>query len=768
MKCTNSICRPAVFIILFAIFALPAVAQTKTSVVSTPLAQDLVKLFPELNSGYIDFSGNGKPDQTSDLNEYVPESRVRDGQLQAQEVLDFIIDNWRFITLDKLKAVKSAVKSSPGAISELIAIDYAVSLDEALSLREQMGDSLYLTPSAYKEAMDKMRGIVSSMAAAYKKEGQKSDAEFMAARDSLYAMIDKGYPLPLDLPKEEKDVLSTSMVSVILKEKVSNPARTKTSIRVLGLVKSTDAAPYLVELASGTEYPVEAMKALGEIGYKQAIPVLAKQLKTSTVPEVRKAALNATGIIGGSEGLDTILDIVKPANRESLTPELFEASVQALAGIAKKGNPDPRILAALKDLATVSEPSIRRISATGLGAFSSVASLETLASLVNTEKDVTVRKAAVSAYALQKGDTVMSLLLKVIKERELDPELKTVVIQVIGGHPAGAAGIPSLVDALADPDTGVRSAARSSLLKLAGANQAAVTSSLSRVLLSSSDVSFLVEGTTLSSILADVSSVPAMLALLGKPYPEVKRIAAWALYRIRSQANPKVSEALQNLVTNENEIIAVRVNAVRALGAIGFDSPTLNIWETLVTTAQMRGEKYAMLRFYSVRALGELRTVKPQAVSALVKIAGRDPDSEMRKEAVKALKNLPAGDTAQESLAASFLDATDVELKVCLIETLADLGSAKVSDLSGELLGSNLLLSLKRRVIQALSENPTEQSAAVILDGAKDAEAGEFITAVLEGFPKQLITSVVQRRLRTESDKNILAVLNSLDILFSE
>ncbi len=754
--------------VLLSILAFPAAAQTKTGIVATPLAQDLVKLFPDLSSGYIDFSGNGKPDQTSDLNEYVPESRVRDGQLQAQEILDFIIANWRFISLDKLKAVKAAVKASPGAISELIAIDYGASLDEALSLREQMGDGLYLTPSAYREAMEKMGGIVTAMVASYKKEGPKSDAEFTASRDSLFAMIDKGYPLPLDLPVEEKSVLSTSMVSVILKEKATNPARTRTAIRVLALVKSTDAAPYLAELAAGKEYPIEAMKALGEIGYKAAIPVLAAQLKTSSSPEVRKAALNATGVIGGAEGLDTILDIVKPANRESLTPELFEASAQALAGIAQKGNTDLRIQTALRDLAAVSKPAIRRIAAGGLGAFNTQASLEALTALVNTEKDVAVRKAAVAALALQKGDTVMGLLLKVIKERDLDPALKSVIILAIGDNPLGAAGIPSLVESLADPDANVRTSARNALLKLAPANQALVTGALSKALLASSDESFLAEGTTLASVMADAASVPAMLVLLGKPFPEVKRIASWALYRIRSQTNPKVPEELQNLVTNENETIAVRVNAVRALGAIGLDSATLNVWETLVTTAQMRGEKYAMLRFYSVRALGELKTAKPQAIAALVKIASRDPDMEMRKEAVFALKSLPSGAAAQEALSSSFLDASDVELKVRIIEALSDLGSDKPPALSLELLGGSLPLSLKRRIIVSLSENPTEAAAMAILDGAKDADAAEFITAVLEGFPKKLIASVVSRRLRTESDKNVLAVLTSLDILFSD
>jgi hypothetical protein len=228
---------------LIAFACAAAGAQQKTPIVSTPLSQELVRLFPEIAFGYIDFSGNGKPDQSSDLNEYIPDSRVRDGQLQAQEILDFIISNWRFISLDKLKSVRSALKASPGAISELIAINYAGALDEVVLLREEMGDGLYLTPSAYKEAMERIGGIIAAMADAYKKEGQKSDADFVAGRDELFGLIEKGYPLPLDLPAEEAGVLSTTMISVIVKEQKTNPARTRTAIRVLGLIRPRTPRP---------------------------------------------------------------------------------------------------------------------------------------------------------------------------------------------------------------------------------------------------------------------------------------------------------------------------------------------------------------------------------------------------------------------------------------------------------------------------------------------------------------------------------------------
>ncbi len=749
--------------------SIAAAAQQKTPVVSTPLSQELVRLFPEIAFGYIDFSGNGKPDQSSDLNEYIPDSRVRDGQLQAQEILDFIVGNWRFISLAKLNAVRSSLKASPGAISELIAINYMGAMDEVVLLREEMGDGLYLTPSAYKEAMERIGGLIAAMADAYKKEGQKSDADFVAGRDELFALIEKGYPLPLDLPAEEAGVLSTTMVSVILKEQKSNPARTRTAIRVLGLIKSEEAAPWLLELAAGADYPVEAMKALGDIGYKPALPAIAAQLRSSESIELRKAALQATGAIGGVEGLDAILDLVKPAGRESLPPALLEAAAQALSGIAQKGNTDPKIFAALKELSVYELPAIRRIAATGMGAFVSAQAAETLIAMVGSEKDLWVRKAAVSALNRQKGDLAMPALLKLLREKNLDPGLKALTLSAAGDNSAGAQALALLVEALGDQDEAVRQAGASSLRKLFPANQALVTSTLTRALIASNDEVFLSAGSSLLAVLADPASVPSLITLLAKPQPEVKRLAAWALSRIQAPPNAKAVGELQKLVTNENETIAVRVNAVRAIGSMAYDTPQLAVWQTLVTTIQMRGDKYTMLRYYAVRALGELGTANAQAELALARVAVRDTDLELRKEAANALKRLPAVSAASlDSLASSFVDAKEDELKVRIIETLGDLGSAKAAELAADFLRGELSLSLKRRVIQAVSQNPDEFSAGIILDAAADPKAADFVAVILEGYPARTIRSVVSRRLRTETDAGILSVLNSLDAVLAD
>ncbi len=765
--------RAPVALLALALALGPAGASAQAAqLVGSALNQELAKLFPEVPSGYVDLNGNGKMDQNSDLSETIPESRVKDGQLQAQEILDFIVANWRFIPLDRLRAVQAAVKATPGALNELIAIDFSASLEDAIRQRAAMGDALYLTPAAYKEAMAKMSGIIASMSAAYKKEGSKSESEYVASRDALFGMIEKGYPLPEDIPAEERAALSTSMLNTAMKEQKSNPAKARTAIKALGRLGSMDAAPYLAGLAdaSGSDFQVEAIKALGDIGYKPAVPSLAKLIKSSAAPELRKAALQALGAIGGADGLDAILELLKPANRAALPKDFLAFIAQALSGIAQKGNSDSRVQAALKDLSASDDSQVRRAAAAGMGASATPASTDALLAVLGSDKDPGVRAQAVAALGRQKSDAIAPALIKVLREKDLDPVLEIAAVNALGDSPQGSQAVSLLVDNLADKDPGVRAASSAALLKLYPPNQALVSGALTRSLLASQDEPFLALGTELLAVLADPTSMPALLTLLQKPQPEVRRNVAWAFYKIRSASNPRVVDELQKLITNESETVAVRVNAVRAVGAIAYDSAQLNLWQTLVTTAQMRGEKYAALRYYAVWALGRVGGAKPQAIAALSRIAARDPDAEQRKQAVAALRDIAAPDKAAiEALASSYPQAEDVELQVLILEALADMGSDRGAALAADLIaGKAASLAQKRRILAALAESPDEASASALLDASRDAHLQDFAEALLEGYPASFMAPLVARRLRTETSKEAISVLETLDARLSQ
>ena len=550
--------------------------------------------------------------------------------------------------------------------------------------------------------------------------------------------------------------------------------------RPWGQLKSAEAATYLMSLADvasssvpgstgDAAYQTDAIRALGEIGYKAAMPTLVRQVKGSKDPDVRRAAIQAVGLIGGAESLDAILELLKPVNRASLSKDLLEAEAQALAGIAQKGSTDPRVSAALKDLASSDDSIVRKAVVAGLGAFSTPQSSDALLAILATDKDPMVRAQAVASLNKQKGDTIVPAFMKVLKEKDLDSGLETATLTALGDNPGGSQAVTIIVDDLGDHDMKVRAAASSALKKLYPANQQLVTASITKSLLASQDEAFLVEGAALLAALADPSTLPPLLTLLQNPISEVKRNVTWAFYKIRSSSNPRVMDELQKLITNENETIAVRINAVRAVGAIGYDSPQLNLWQTLVTTAQMRGEKYAMLRYFAVRSLGQIGAGKPQAIAALARIALRETDVELRKEAVVALRNLAVSDAdAEEALVSSFGQANDAELKVLILEALADSGSDKPSGLAEDFLGSSATISQKRRAIAALAESPDEASAAVILDACRNAEVRDFAEAVLEGYPVSFMPALVERRQRTETDKGVSSVLSALSEHFTE
>lgn len=737
--------------------------------VNSPLNQQLEKIFPEIASGYIDLNGNGKLDQNSELNEVIPESRVKNGQLTAQEILDFIVAQWRFIPLEKLRAVQAAVNTTPGAINELIAIDFSASIDDAIAQRAAMGDTLYLTPSAYKEAMGKLGGIIGAIATDYKTEGAKSEGDFVANRDELFGMIEKGYPIPEDIPADERATLSTMMLNTLMKEQKSDPARAKTAIKALGRMGSTKAAPYLAGLAEDSDFQVEAIGALGVIDYKPAVPSLSKLVKSGRSPEVRKAALQALGTIGGADGLDAILDLLKPANRAALPKDFFASIAQALAGIAQKGNADARVQAAFKDLSASDDSQVRKAATAGIGASATPASADALLAILGSDRDPSVRTQAVYALGKQKSDAIAPALMKVLREKDLDPGLEIAAVNSLGDSPAGSQAVGVVVDDLADKDAGVRAASATALQKLYPANQALVTGTLTRSLLASQDEAFLVAGTGLLATLADPAGIPALLTLLQKPQPEVRENVAWAFYKIHSASNPRVVDEMQKLITNESESITVRVDAVRAVGAIAYDSPQLNLWQTLVTTSRMRGEKYASLRYYAVWALGRVGAGNGQAISALARIASRDADLELRKQAVAALRDMAAPDKAAiDALADSYSQSDDQELKALVLEALADMGSDKPAALAGDLIAGKASLALKRRALYAVAESPDETSASLLLDASRDAQLQDFAEALLEGYPASFMSALVERRLRTETDKNGISVLEALDARFSQ
>src|SRR6056297_2469024 len=107
------------------------------SIVDTPLGSNFERLFPNLSEGYIDLNSNGSMDRLEDMDEKIPESLVQDGVLQVQEVLDFIIEQYRFFPVSKLEEIQNVLSRAEGQIAEIIALSYQIRMTQVIEKKRE-------------------------------------------------------------------------------------------------------------------------------------------------------------------------------------------------------------------------------------------------------------------------------------------------------------------------------------------------------------------------------------------------------------------------------------------------------------------------------------------------------------------------------------------------------------------------------------------------------------------------------------------------------
>ena len=95
---------------LLILLALNMAGLSHAQLVQNALTRELRRIFPELGQGYLDLNRNGRPDQADDLDERVPESSIKDSEIQGQEILDFILENFRYLETEKLVPFTTAVR----------------------------------------------------------------------------------------------------------------------------------------------------------------------------------------------------------------------------------------------------------------------------------------------------------------------------------------------------------------------------------------------------------------------------------------------------------------------------------------------------------------------------------------------------------------------------------------------------------------------------------------------------------------------------------
>lgn len=750
---------------LILLFALLPLFYVSSEVAKNQLTSSLVRIFPGITKGYIDLNQNGKPDSDTEISEIIPETSVKDSILQAKEILDFIILNYAYIPLDKLIAVQKALKQTKETIPELISLNYKLRIDTVVEQKKKLeSEGLYLTPSALKNALVRENQYITTMVIAYKKENKDLEPGFKKARDKLFTMIEQGYPLPTTLGEEEKDILVSIMINTIINEGTKNPEKVKAAIKTLGKLKASSAVNYLIGLIGKPDLKIDSIKALGEIGNDEALKILLSTLDTEKNRTTKAAIIDAIGKIGNSISVNRLESFLKPDKNGKIDPLLAKASLKALVNTAEKGYTQRDIQNIFKDYAASTDPQLRVLAIRGLANFNNPVTSEMLFSMLRKESSENVRIALINALnKLNFSGTIPAFIGILRKSSTTAKEIKA-VIEALGNNKSGDKALIYIINALGSSTKDIRDAASISLVKLYKIHPESVVRAIGGTLIRTKDKQTLVAGTAVLAQLGDNASMPMLVPLLSSQYPQVKKNVTWALYRIHSRSNTRVVDELKKLVKSDTEFLSVRINAVRALGAIGLDSSRLKVWETLLDVIKLRGDKFLALRTFAVESLGNLRESNPAIINTLAKIAEREKNLELKKEAVLSLRKIASENTEVEnSLERVFRTNKDTELRIRVIEALGDMYSPKTAELTADILKDNLSDSQKKRIIYALYQIGTETELSLIIEMAKDKNLTDYIESLLANSNIQVLLPLVKNRLKSESNNTIINLLEALE-----
>lgn len=740
-----------------------------SDIVSTPLGNQLRRIFPELKDDYIDLNKNGSLDRLEDMDEQISDFLVQDDQLQVQETLEYIRINYKYFPVRTLESVRDALNSPQGTINELIGLNYSTAINQLIDKRYAMGDyGLYLPPSARKKAMDEMSVFLSQMDSAYKKEGSGAEEEFSNAKDSLYEMLEKGYPIPAPLSSKEKEILESTLINTLIREQ-GNEQAVNTALYSLGLLRSSRGIPYIIPLVSDERFAIESIRSLGSIGNLEALDLLLVSLEENLEETIEIEIIRALGAMGSRESLDPLFKILKD---EELTDNVQKVVLESLGKIAERGTIDRRISSTLATYLSSADPSLRIIAVKGLSAFSDQATVVSLLGLFKKERSENVLLSLVDRAQYINNPSIVPSLIALLQNNQTSIELQKSCLSTIGVHPEGIKGINGVLQTLESPESDIRDAAYNAAKAIYRTNSTALIGGLARNVNSNKNLLFQQQAAKLFADLPDEGSMLSLLNMLTYPDAEVKRYATLALYRLKPSGNIRITTALNKMVSNETEPLDVRINAVRALGAAGFDNPTVKVEKTLVTAASMRDAKYAQLRLYAIRALGQMTVLSDESVEKIISIAARERDSSIKEEALQTLSRIGISDPSKlEQISDSltnldFENNSDLALQLCEV-----LGEAQSTDFipTGLKLAEHLSEpSSIRRLVYAFYLTGSEEGYKAMFLQGKNEELNNFITSLAESTDKTLLSRVIESIKRSETNNQVLSLVEIVEseILF--
>jgi HEAT repeat protein len=762
--------RHRLFLLAFTLIAGAAALPAQTSdLVDTDLAERMVQLFPELSEGYIDLNANGSLDRFQDMDEQIPESMIQDQTLQVQEVLDFILANFRFFSVERLQELRAALEEARGDIPEIIAISYRDRLAGAIEDKRELDDEgLYLPPSVMARAQEEMAGYIATMVHSFRKEEEEYAEQFERARERLFSMMEAGYPLP-NISDADESLLSSAMIHTIATTARDDPARVKAAIRTLGRLQSEQAIPQLTQLLDSQEFRVAAAEALGEIGTNTTRNILTTALERSAPGPYQNALIRAVGRVGGSQSAQRIISLAGESaeNKGAAGADAQDKMLtvlKAMVDLTKQGNRNRELYQTMSSYLADSDPAFRRVAAEGIAAYGGRNALGLLQPRLQEEENEDVLVTLVRELRAYDEVSVLSNYTSLLGEPSTSVRVRREIIQAIGAHANGERVVTSVMEYLNHESDELRDTASETLSSLYQNDARAVVGSLSRQVTQSDDPRFLSEATELLAELADPAALTALLNLLGSPHERVRENASWGLYRIRPSDNVRVVTELQKLVNSEAEPIQVRINAVRALGAMGYDAARLEVDKTLATTLELRAPEYVMLRYFAARALAELPELDTETTQALLETAASNEPPLIRSAAISTLRDngVRMGEHAGR-IASVAQRAESVDVKLAALELLGDMGAADAVGVARSISETSNSQAALMKSAYAVSKIGTEDAISVLIDLAAREDVSDLAYALLLDTDRRLLSRVVTRRLQTEDDEAIRDVLEQLE-----
>ena len=114
----------------------------------------------------------------------------------------------------------------------------------------------------------------------------------------------------------------------------------------------------------------------------------------------------------------------------------------------------------------------------------------------------------------------------------------------------------------------------------------------------------------------------------------------------------------------------------------------------------------------------------------------------------------------------TLVEVSNNRFRISLLEALGDMGSLETSNLASSLLEKDKPATIKERTVYVLSHLGDEKSLSLLLDVSNDEEISEYLMGTLEDADRSTLNSLIQRRLKTETDSDRMDILENLNSQF--